>query len=284
LSPGSSSFGSWGTVHPSDPNVVHTLNVVHLKAVPDDRRDRKRDDRRAEFLAAASRVIDERGLDGLTMQALADQMDCAIGTTYTYFRSKAMLVAALEADAVATLLASYRTAREIWDGEIERAVAAEDPDEGLVGLVHLQAFGAFFCAAAVVFGDEFELQRQLLTQRPPGVGADELREVMPVIVALGEVPRGLLDDAVAAGTIEDADNLDRVVRWLAALDGVLLLDHLSGVDRHLFRAQHHGRALTADLLTGWGADRADVEVAASFVDRLAALGPLAPPPSGPGFD
>lgn len=229
-------------------------------------------------------MIDERGLDGLTMQAVADQMDCAIGTTYTYFRSKAVLVAALEADAVATLLASYRTAREIWEPELERAVQAEDLDEGLRGLVQLQAFGAFFCAAAVVFGDEFQLQRQLLTQRPQGVGAEEQGEAMPVILALAEVPRGLLDDAVAAGVIDDADNLERVVRWLAALDGVLLLDHLSGVDRHLFRAQHHGRALTADLLTGWGADRADVEVAASEIDRLAALGPLAPPPTGPGFE
>ena len=38
------------------------------------------------------------------------------------------------------------------------------------------------------------------------------------------------------------------------------------------------RALTADLLVGWGADRADVEVAASQVERLTALGPMAPPP------
>ncbi len=89
---------------------------------------------------------------------------------------------------------------------------------------------------------------------------------------------------MAAHVIEGGDNLERVVRWLAAIDGVLLLDGLHGVDRYLFRAQHHGRALTADLLTGWGADRADVEVAVSYVDKLAALGPLAPPPTGPGFD
>ena len=254
--------------------------MVQLKVVSDNRRDRAREEKRRRFLSAASRVIDREGLAGLTMQAVADQLDCAVGTIYTYFSSKAALVAALQEDAVHTLLASYRTAREVWDPALDDEELADD----LRGLVQLQAFGAFFCAAAVVFGDEFELQRLLLTERPPGVSPDELRQTMPVVVRLAEVPRALLDEGVAGGMLDDGDNLERVVRWLAALDGVLLLDGLSGVDRHLFRAQHHGRALTADLLTGWGADRADVEVAASHVDRLAALGPLAPPPTGPGFE
>jgi AcrR family transcriptional regulator len=256
------------------------LNVVQLTVVSDDRRERNRSEKRDRFLAAASRVIGERGLDGLTMQSVADQLDCAVGTIYTYFSSKADLVAALEGEAVGTLVASYRTARETWDAALEE----EELDDDLSVLVHLQAYGAFFCAASVVFGDEFELQRLLLTQRPPGVSSDELRQTMPVVVRLVQVPRQLLDQAVDAEVLEAGDNLERCVRWLAALDGVLLLDGLSGVDRHLFRAQHHGRALTADLLTGWGAERVDVEVAASHVDRLAALGPLAPPPSGPGFD
>ena len=254
--------------------------MVQLSVVPDDRRERAREEKRLRFLGAASSVIGERGLSGLTMQAVAERLDCAVGTIYTYFSSKAALLAALQAEAVRTLLGSYATARETWDPALDD----EELDEALAALVHLQGFGAFFCSAAVVFRDEFELQRLLLTERPPGVAPEELRQAMPVVVRLTEVPRALLDEGVAAGALEDGDNLDRVVRWLAALDGVLLLDNLSAVDRHLFRAQHHGRALTADLLTGWGADRADVEVAASHVDRLIALGPPAPPPTGPGFD
>lgn len=241
---------------------------------------RARDEKRRRFLAGAGRVIDAHGLAGLTMQAVAEQLDCAVGTIYTYFRSKAALVAALQAQAVATLGASYAAAHATW----EPALEAEDLDQGLRALVDLQAYAAFFCAASVVFADEFELQRQLLTSRPPGVSPEEARESMPVIQQLVAVPRGLVDAATSSGVIEPAETLEQVVRWLAALDGVLLLDSLSAVDRHLFRAQHHGRALTADLLTGWGADRADVEVAASHVDRLAALGPLAPPPTGPGYD
>ena len=68
------------------------------------------------------------------------------------------------------------------------------------------------------------------------------------------------------------------VGWLASLHGVLRLDALGPLDRHLFRSGPLARSLTADLLVGWGADRDDVDVAGSHLDRLAALGPLAPPP------
>jgi len=78
--------------------------------------------------------------------------------------------------------------------------------------------------------------------------------------------------------LRPGNDAERVVRWLAALNGVLLIDNLGPLDRHLFRAQHLARALTADLLVGWGAARPDVEVAASQVERLTALGPMAPPP------
>ncbi len=129
------------------------------------------------------------------MQAVAERLDCAVGTIYTYFSSKAALLAALQAEAVRTLLGSYATARETWDPALDD----EELDEALAALVHLQGFGAFFCSAAVVFRDEFELQRLLLTERPPGVVPEELRQAMPVVVRLTEVPRALLDDGRGRG-------------------------------------------------------------------------------------
>jgi AcrR family transcriptional regulator len=254
------------------------LNVVQLSVVSDDRRERARRKKRQRFLDAAGRVIDREGLAGLTMQGVADDLDCAVGTIYTYFASKADLLAALQEQAVDTLLASYRTARVEWD----EALAADELPSDLHSLVQLLAFGGFVAAAAVVFADEFALQRALVTERPSGLG-DEARRPLPVLLRWFEAPRTLVDEAMARGALASGDALDRVVRWLAALNGVLLLERLASVDRHLFRPAHHGRELTVDLLVGWGAGRATVEVAAAHVDRLAALGPLAPPPSGPGF-
>ncbi len=260
--------------------MVHTLNVVQLRVVPDDRRERAREQRRARVLAAAGRLIDRGGLAGVTMQALADELDCAVGTLYTSFPSKAALLAALQQRAIDTLFASYRTARQAWD----EALATEHLEPELDVLVHLTGFGAFFAAASVVFADEFALQRALLGERSDATSREEVRQAMPLLLRLLEAPRSLLDQAAELGVVGAGDDLERALRWVAALDGVLLLDALAPIDRHLFRAQHHARALTADLLVGWGADRAEVEVAASHVDRLAALGPLAPPPEGPGYD
>ncbi len=255
-------------------NLVHTLNMVRLSVVPNDRRERTRDKKRQRFLDAASRIIDRDGLSGVTMQAIADELDCAIGTIYGYFPSKAALLAALTQQAVATLRASYLTARHTWDAFL----VTESVEPELLPLVHLQAFTSFLVAASVVLADEFALQRALLSEVVGLEPADEARPSRDVLLALLEDPRGLVVEAVEAGVLDPDDALERALRWVTALNGVLLVDRLAPLDRQLFRGAHQARALTADLLVGWGAARDAVEGAAAQVDRLAALGPMAPPP------
>ncbi len=255
------------------------MNVVHLQSVPDQRRARGRAQKRAQFLAAATRIIERDGLAGVTIKAVADECDSAVGTIYNYFPSKLALVAALQAHAVDTLRASYANAQPVWMDFLER----EDLDDGLAALVPLCAFGGFWAAASVVLADEFDLQRALLSERVPAPSREEVRAALPVVHRLLEQPRALLDRATELELIEPHDNLERALQWIAALNGVLVLEHLAVMDRHLFRAPHLASLLTADLLVGWGADRADVEVAMSHVQRLAAVAPLAPRPEGPGY-
>ena len=256
-------------------NVVHTLNVVHLRVVPNDRRERTRQAKRARILAAAGGVIDRDGLDGLTMQAVAFELDCAVGTLYTAFESKAEMVAALQAEAVAVLEASLRTARASWEDEL-----AELEDE-LAALVELVAYGAFISSAAVVYPDETRLVRAMLGDAAPPRGSDEARALLPVVLRLLDPPVSRLADGVGLGVLHPGDPVARALGWLSALHGVLRLEALGPLDRHLFRAGPLARSLTEDLLCGWGAPRDDVEVATSHLDRLTALGPLAPPPEPP---
>ena len=131
------------------------------------------------------------------MQAVADELDCAIGTIYTYFPSKAALLAALQQQAVDTLRASYLTARHGWDAFLE----TEKVDDDLAHLVQLQAFGGFFIAASVVFADEFHLQRLLLSEPVTPDEAEETRRALPVLQRLFDEPRALLDAAVEAGVL-----------------------------------------------------------------------------------
>jgi AcrR family transcriptional regulator len=272
-------------------NAVHTLNMVqsdlstgsggrHLALVPADRRARRRDQTRRRILAATDTLLAEHGLDGITMQRLADHLDCAVGTLYLYFPSKAALVAALQGQAVDTLRASYQVAREGWALYLDEAV----PDLTGRALVGLCAFGAHWASAAVVFADEFALQRRLLADAPRGASARDTAGVREVLDRLLAVPTELVAGAETAGALDRGDARERALIWLAALDGVLLLDRLAPVDRHLLRAPHLARRLTEDLLCGWGAERREVEVADAHVQRLTALGPLAPPPAAPGFE
>ncbi|MCC5951292.1 MAG: helix-turn-helix transcriptional regulator [Acidimicrobiia bacterium] len=254
--------------------------MVHLKVVPDDRRERSREKKRQRFLDAASAIVDREGLRGVTMAAVADELDCAVGTIYSYFSSKAALLTALQGQAVDLLAASFATARERWEDQL---AGEELPDE-VRTLVEVLGFGSFWSAASVVFADEFELQRQLLSAKVTLVSAEEIAEVMPVARRLLDGPAGLVEAAVAAGALADGPAEARVLRWVCALNGVLLVENLAPLDRHLFRASHLARCLTEDLLVGWGAERRTVEVAAAHVDRLAAGGPMAPPPEGPGWD
>jgi AcrR family transcriptional regulator len=258
-------------------NVVQNANVPHLRVVPDDRRERARDAKRRRILDAAGEVIDREGLAGLTMQAVADQIDCAVGTLYTAYDSKAALLVALQADAVGRMEDSYRAARAEWEG----ALGEEDLDDDLVAVVQLLAYGGFLAAASVVFRDEVALVRHLLGEvdpRTPALERSSGQELTPVVHRLLDPALARLGEAVAAGAISSGDGSARAITWVAGLLGVLRLERLAPVDRHLFRAAVLGRRLTEDLVVGWGAERDAVDVAAGVVERLAARGPLAPPP------
>jgi len=260
--------------------MVQNIGRPHLSVVPDDRRERAREKRRVAILRAADDLIAEGGLRGITMQRVADRLDCAVGTLYLYFPSKATLIAGLQGEAIDTLRASLATARPLW----ETYLAEGDLDDDLRSLVRLVAFGAHWSAASVVFRDEFHLQRALLSEPVPIEAESQVREVLPVLQRLLAQPMDLVGGAMDTGVLRPGDAQSRTLSWLAALNGVLLLDVLAPVDRHLFRATHLAKGLTHDLLAGWGGDVDDLDVASTHVDRLASLGPLAPPPSGPGYD
>ena len=223
-------------------------------------------------LAVAAR---ENGLDGLTMQAVATELDCAVGTLYTAFASKSELVAALQSEAVATLAASLGVLHATWEPELD----ALEPELAL--LVRLVGYAGFVGAAAIVYPDETHLVRALLGDTTPPRGSDQARALLPVVMRLLDPPVRLLADGVGHAVLAPADPVTRALGWLTALHGVLRVDALASLDRHLFRSSPLTRALTTDLLCGWGAAREDVEVATSQVDRLAALGPLAPPSDDP---
>lgn len=235
------------------------------------RRARNRLERHAAFLATAKRIVATEGLAALTMQRLAAELECAVGTAYTYFPSKSALVAQVQADAIERLTGSYllfraRLAAEALDGATAPVAA----------LAEVVGFVRFWLSTLDTFPEEARLLQLLMAESSDPVIADaDVGTVFPAAMRLLGLAAESVERAATAGALDDGDAIDRVVRLAAALNGVLLLDRLARVDEHLFDRARHARSLAEDLLRGWGAAPAHLAAATARVEALARRGPLA---------
>ncbi len=220
------------------------------------------------FLDAARALIEERGIDALTIKAVAERVDCAVGTMYTYFASKGSLLATLQAEAIDRLGVSYAQAAEALEGDLRPL------DVDTAALARLVAFGRGFIAVGQVLPDDFRLQQRLL------VADDEIYDEADILLtataAFGILarPERLLREAEALGVIEPGDSFNRTITWVAALNGVLTLSQIrlpAGVEA--FDLYPMVDQLLIDLLRGWGAEPWRLTAAASAVssDRVRGL-------------
>lgn len=222
---------------------------------------------------AAAELVSEGGVGALTMAALADRCDCAVGTAYSYFSSKGALVAAVAVNAADTLRRSQLTARGAWEAHLEAAGVEEQE----AALVRLLAYGAFVVAASHAHPNELAMLQAVLGDHQAGVGDAERTECLPALVSFLEEPTSLLRLGEGTGALDAGDARERAVLWLSALNGVLLAGELGRVAPTLVRPAHLARRLTTDLLAAWGAQAAALVRAGDHVERLAATHPMAPP-------
>lgn len=250
---------------------------------PVGRRARNRAARHDQLLAAATGIVAEHGLESLTMQALADRVDCAVGTIYTYFNSKSALVAAMMSDAVRTLLASYHRAAHTWDDALDR----RDVDDAVAALARILAFSRLFVAGRHLHPREFEFLQLLIGTPGSFIAPDDVDTVLPHAVTMLTEIQVLLDSAVAAGALAPApdrpgdDAMLRALRWIGGMNGVLLLSHLGHHRERLpservSEGEHLALLLTEDLLLSWGAPRSTLLSAKEIVLSMAERGELLP--------
>jgi AcrR family transcriptional regulator len=208
------------------------------------------------------RIVFAEGLDALTMQRLARDVDCAVGSVYTYFPSKSALVAELQ-----------RAAIEVLDdscARFEARIAAEPGDLALV-----VGYARFWADTFETFPEEARLMQRLMSDTSRTVADEDVSRVLPAALRLLDRLRRALEGAVEAGALEPGDALRRTVVLAASLNGVLLLDHVARVDPELFDGRRLAVGLVEDLLRGWGADARAIAGATRRVTTLAASGPLA---------
>ena len=118
---------------------------------PPTKREQNRIRRRQEYLDVASRMVIREGFDGLTMQAIADEVGAAVGTIYTYFNSKSALIAELQTMAISLIGQVIDAAFASWESEL----SSLDPETRT--LARLCAFGDFLPEVAHVYPEEYRL-------------------------------------------------------------------------------------------------------------------------------
>ena len=235
------------------------------------RREQNRVARNHDLLLAATEIVATEGVEGLTMQAVADNVGCAVGTIYTYFESKSALLAALQLAAIQTLLDTFTASAESW----ERAISKADLDPVTAALVRLVAIGHIFVAAGDIHEREFDLL-QMLISTPADLTTDSDRqEVIPLALELLDTLRQLIDHANSVGALSlpsSDSSVSRAVRWAGGINGALLVSNV-GIEANrknppLFDGQALALSLAQDLLRSWGAPLDDLESANIFVDDL----------------
>ena len=243
-------------------------------AAPAGRRARNRLERHRAFLQTAKAVVASEGLEALTMQRLATDLDCAVGTAYTYFPSKSALVAELQRDAIETLTESYL----LFRGRFDTGVASAESTSAVVSLAHLVGFGRFWVATFDTFPEEARLLQLLMSE--PGrsvIADDDVGRVIPAAMRLLAHARTAFAGAAAAGALAKGDPMERTIVFAAALNGMLLVDRLARIDPAMFDGTRLAFSTIDDLLRAWGADPTALEAAGERIHALAATGPLAPP-------
>ncbi len=246
---------------------------------PTGRRARNRIARHDQLMTAATEIIAQSGLEGLTMQAVAERVDCAVGTIYTYFASKSALLAQLQVGAIKTLISSVTRSRAIWDEEIEAAGL----DPASAALARLVAFGHLFVAGPELHPREFELLQVHISTARRELSDEDTTAVVPHALTLLALLHTMIDDALEVGALSNRaevgendhhQTLRRTLRWVGGLNGALLVSNATSDPAWLTADELDGRrlaiALAQDLLLGWGAPPLTLASTNDFVRNLEA--------------
>lgn len=231
-------------------------------------------ERHRDFLQIALRMVTTNGLDALTMQSLADELEVGIGTLYRHFPSKDFLIAELQREALDILNTSFRLSQAHLDEHLE---ASGVTDPALVTLTKAVGAARFWIDAEKVFPQEIDLSRRMFIDPTITLDAEQAGHIVPAALQMLDRARQLLDDAVAAGALRDGPSAQRAVIVIAGTTGVLMTSSLARWDDDLFDGRELSASMVNDLFLGWSADPQKLADVEPRLAELAERGLLVPP-------
>lgn len=207
---------------------------------------RRQEDNRERILEAAALVIQQDGLEGLSIKKVSSLANYTPGALYRYYASKDALVAAL-------------TVRAIDELAQIMMIASQGPGlQSITGQAHAylqysHARPAMYSLLAALNG----------TPRVVIPDEENARTIANAMIAALLPLAGSFGRCAGEGLLEPGDARERAVLFWAAVQGALQLRKQERVAPDFFNAERLSRRMVATLLRGWGADAEDVTQALS---------------------
>jgi AcrR family transcriptional regulator len=178
------------------------------------------------------------------MKRLADALDYAPGALYRYFSSKDALLAEVQRSNLHVLRGALQQA-------IHRAAGAGSPETST--LLPILCLVDYYARLPDLAPERFQLLNLGVTAPRQIVSDEKIVPVAEASLALVRDLAALLDQASAAGDLQEGNPLDRALVLWSSVHGVLQLRKIERFDPRAIRPRRLIDELTHTLLCGWGA-------------------------------
>lgn len=209
-------------------------------------RHRTREKRVEEILSTALSMVDDEGLETLTVQKLAQRLDWAVGALYRYYPGKDALFAALQM----RVLTEY--------GESLRAALAaaypEPTSEATASLEPLAFIAEHYRAYAAAHPTRFRMISLSLGEPRELLADDQAKTVMQGGLSLLTTASAVVAHAADVGALAAGAPLPRTLLLWSTLQGVLLMRKLQRLAPRIIDVDALYADAVATLLCGWGAE------------------------------
>ena len=199
----------------------------------------KREDNRKKRFETIHRsafaIVRSNGVEALTIQRLAQEMNWALGSIYRYYPSKEALLMGLELHAVERVVAALLTQLETDTAPVEQ-------------LRHLaNAYGQL----SEQLPEEFALVCLMLGDPRPHLPQEAGEEVMARVTPFLERVSSVFSAAHVQGELVAEDPMGSTLQYWMAIHGATRLEKLRRFDPSRFDSRRLVRNVAQTLLEGW---------------------------------
>ena len=219
------------------------------------------------IIETAMAALAEGGLDSLTMQGLAGELDLAVGALYRYFPGKDAIIVSVQRRIIETILEELGAALKKAQTQLSGL------DRRQASLLRVWVMVRVYESMARRRPTEFGLLSMTLGDPRQLVQDEDAGQVVPSLLELFQLVGGLFADAEETGALKAGDSSRRTVVLWTSVHGALQLRKLERFAVGGLQASAVVDEAVSTLLLGWGANAADTLAMQSRAQQLIGMSP-----------